>query len=216
LHNFSGTNSFRLAAVEAAIYSLKPAIFFFLLIFQNNLYGQSWTTEQLNKANTAREIIYLNQAEKDAIMYINLARLYPQQFVTLELEKYLGTIEFGDYVEKSSYKKSLIRALNGAKPKAALKFDAALYENAKCFAKESGDAGTQGHVRKKCPKGNYSECCSYGMSTGKDIAMQLLIDHNVPDLGHRKICLDGSYSVIGACTHKHTKWATCAVLEFNF
>jgi uncharacterized protein YkwD len=195
---------------------MKPFIFLFLLIFQNSFYGQAWTTEQLNAANTAKEITYLNQAEKDAVMYINLARLYPQQFVTFELKKYLGTTEFGDYVKDSSYKKSLIRALNGAKPKAALKFDAVLYENAKCFAKESGDAGTQGHVRKKCPKGNYSECCSYGMNTGKDIAMQLLIDHNVAGLGHRKICLDGSYTVIGVSTHDHTQWTTCAVLEFNF
>jgi hypothetical protein len=195
---------------------MKPPIFFILLIFQNNLYGQIWTSDQLNQANTAKEISYLNQAEKGAVLYINLARLYPQQFVTLELENYLGTVEFGDYVKDSSYKKSLIRALNGSKPKAALKFDATLYENAKCFAKESGDDGTQGHLRKICPKGNYAECCSYAMRTGKDIAMQLLIDHNVSGLGHRKICLDGSYTSIGVSTHEHKEWHTCAVLEFNF
>ncbi len=195
---------------------MKQLIFLLLLFVYSNINAQTWTAEQLNAANTAKEITYLNQQEKDAILYINLARLYPQQFVKFELENYIGTEEYGDYLKDSSFKKSLIRALNGGMPKAALKFDATLYENAKCFAKESGDAGTQGHVRKECPKGNYAECCSYGMRTGKDIAMQLLIDHDVSNLGHRKICLDGTYTIIGISTHEHIKWNTCAVLELSF
>jgi uncharacterized protein YkwD len=195
---------------------MKSFVLLILLSLNYNVYAQTWTPEQLNQANTAKEITYLNQAEKEAVMYINLARLYPQQFVKIELEKYLGTEEYGNYLKDSSFKKSLIRTLNGAKPRAALKFDATLYENAKCFAKESGNAGTVGHVRKKCAKGNYAECCSYGMNTGKDIAMQLLIDHKVNDLGHRKICLDGSYTTIGISTHEHKEWKTCAVLELNF
>ena len=51
--------------------------------------------------------------------------------------------------------------------------------------------------RIKCNDGNYAECCSYGMHSAKDIVMQLLIDHDVPSLGHRENCLNNEYSKIG-------------------
>ncbi len=184
--------------------------------------AQSWTAEQLSNANTAKDIAYLTQAEKDAIMYINLARLYPKLFVEYELKGYNGTEEYINYIreskeksryESSKYKKSLIKELNSREAIPALVFDKELYEDAKCFAAEVGLSGREGHNRVQCEKYNYAECISYGMFTGKDIAMQLLIDHDVPSLGHRKICLDNRYTKIGVSVHDHKKWDTCAVLE---
>jgi hypothetical protein len=187
-------------------------LLFLFLCFRN--FAQSWTANQLNSANAAKDIACLTDVEKDAVMYINLARLYPKLFVKIELINYTGTAEHKDYVKDSKYKESLITFLNSMTPVNALSFDSLLYENARCFAKESGDAGIEGHDRIACPDEGFSECCSYGMFTGKDIAMQFLIDLNVPGLGHREVCLDGSYSRVGPSVHAHKVWGSCAVLDF--
>lgn len=177
--------------------------------------SQTWTKEQLAKANTAKQIDYISVIEQEAIMYINLARLYPKEFMKYEALKYNGTAKYGDYLKDSKYKKSLLVTLNTMAPVPALNFDKVLYENAKCFAKESGELGIEGHKRIKCAKGNYAECCSYGMETGKDIAMQWLIDDGIASLGHRKNCLEKRFIKIAVSSAKHKKWDTCAVAEFT-
>jgi len=184
-----------------------------LLIFASTLFAQGWTPEQKAAAATAVSADYLTQAEKDAIMYINLARMYPQDFARIELPEYGGPAKYGGYVKNSGYKQSLIEHLQGMTPVPALAFDGTLYENAKCFAREQGLEGSTGHTRKACPKGNYAENCSYGMETGLDIALQWLIDHDVPSLGHRVNSLNKSYTKIGLSIHPHATYGTCAVAE---
>lgn len=171
----------------------------FFLLFAN---AQEWNTDQLVKANTAINVATLTKEEKETILYLNLARLYPKDFVKNELKNSRGT-----------YANSLIRKLESMKPLTAMVFDEELYEFAKCYAKEMGEKGTVGHNRKKCKNGNFAECCSYGMDNGKDIILQLLIDENVPSLGHRKICLSERYSKIGVSIHKHKTHHICAVLD---
>ena len=51
------------------------------------------------------------------------------------------------------------------------------------------------------------------MHTGKDIVMQLLIDHDVPSLGHRINCLNKEYTKIGVSVQPHIKWDICAVID---
>ncbi len=176
--------------------------------------AQTWTETQRSKANTAKDITYLTAVEKECIMYLNLCRLYPQDFLKFELTNYFGDEKYGDYLKNSTYRKSLISKLTAMKPINELTFDVDLYKNAACFAKEQGTAGTSGHTRIKCPKEVYTaECCSYGMNTAKDIVLQLLIDDRVSSLGHRKICLDARYSKIGVSVSSHKEWGTCAVLD---
>jgi len=50
-------------------------------------------------------------------------------------------------------------------------------------------------------------------NTSKDIVLQLLIDHDVPSLGHRINCLNKDYSKIGVSVQNHLKWDTCAVID---
>lgn len=146
-------------------------------------------------------------------MYINLARLYPRDFIKIEVGNYFGSDKFVDEYKKSKERTSLIKELNTAKPLNALVFDNELYADAKCFSKELGERSLESHQRNKCKKNNYAECLSYGMTTGKDIAMQWLIDKNVPSLGHRRICLDTTYTKIAVSVHSHKTWGSCAVAE---
>jgi hypothetical protein len=193
----------------------KTSILFFTLILIqfSTVNAQNWTTNQIDKANTAKDIAYLTNVEKECVLYINLCRLYPKDFLNYEVLNYYGTDKFGDYVKNSSYRQSLINLLNTMQPVNALYFDNEAYKNAKCFAIEQGKAGTTGHTRINCKAGNYAECCSYGMDTGKDIVMQFLIDHDVPSLGHRINCLNKAYTKIGVSVQNHIKWETCAVVD---
>ena len=175
--------------------------------------AQSWSNKEILNADTANGVKYLTPIEKEVLMYINLCRLYPNKFLNIELSNYYGTETYGDFLKDSKYRESLINLLEHMKPVQALNFDINAYSNAKCFAKEQGEAGTTGHKRIKCKDGNYAECCSYGMHTAKDIVMQLLIDHDVPSLGHRENCLNKKYSKIGVSVQPHKKWGVCAVID---
>ena len=182
-----------------------------------NLFAQTWTPAQLAKANTAKNITYLSKVEKEAIMYINLARLFPSDFIRNELVVSAGMNKgfFKMKNDRGPYQTTLVATLRKMKPVKALLFDKKLFETAKCFAKEQGASGATGHSRKKCQYGGYdAECCSYGQYTGIDVALQLLIDRGVPSLGHREICLDPYYAKIGLSLHPHKQYGTCAVLDF--
>jgi hypothetical protein len=193
---------------------LSIIIFFVLLCLKTiNAQNQDFRIEQHQIANTADTISYLTLIEKEAIKYLNLARLYPTQFVNLVLENYKGPEGYATIEKDNEYFKSLKKKLLQIKAMPALEFEKDLYENAKCFAVETGKKGGEGHERKLCLKKNYAECISYGMFSGKDIALQWLIDDGVPNFGHREIVLNANYHKIGLSVHKHKKWKTCAVAE---
>ena len=84
--------------------------FLFTLLFWSHYLGisQNWTSEELEKANTALNTYILSSEEKDVIKYINLARLYPEKFANLEVKDYLGPVKYGEYLKTSTYKQSLL------------------------------------------------------------------------------------------------------------
>ena len=195
---------------------MKTALSFLLFIFISPQYffSQAWSEQELAKANTCILIDELSEIEKEAILYINLARLFPLKFAKIEVLHYLGPEKFGAYLEDSPYKESLLSDLKTTKPMNALIFDEKLRELAICFALEQGASGYMGHDRKKCEGFYNAECIAYDMETGKDIAIQLLVDHEVPSLGHRQACLDSELTKVGIGFSTHKKVSFCAVLDF--
>lgn len=192
---------------------MKSITLLILLISFTN-FAQTWTKEELTKANTLAKITDLTEVEKEAVMYINLARMYPKKFIEIEVKKYQPPNQaYVNLLEDSPYIESLIDELNELEPTAPYVYDEDLQEFASCFAAEQGASGYMGHKRKKCAAGNYAECCAYDMATGKHIAMQLLIDHDIPSLGHRINCLNPKYSKIGIGVADHSKATICAVLD---
>jgi len=167
--------------------------------------SQNWTSQELENANTAANISILSNEEKEVIKYLNLARLYPQKFAIIEVKDYAP----------STYKESLLVTLRYKTPVGLLYFDQSMYKLAECFATESGESGKTGHDRISCSNGYDAECCSYGYEKGKDIVLQLLIDKDVPSLGHRNICLDDSYKKVGLSIKTHTVYQYCSVLDFT-
>lgn len=173
-----------------------------------------WSTSELDSAKTGDTCSYLNAVEKDAIMYLNLARLFPKKFAKIEIPGYYGTKKYGDYLKDSPYIVTLIAMLDTIAPLPVLIPVDSMTANARCFAIEMGESGYTGHERVNCKnEEKYAECCSFGMNTGKDIIMQMLIDHNIESLGHRKNCLNPRYTKIGLALHTHTEWGHCCVIE---
>ena len=68
----------------------KYFLFLFFSLVGIHTFCQEWKQEQLDQADTGGDISYLTEVEKDAIMYINLARLFPKDFVKIEVENYSG------------------------------------------------------------------------------------------------------------------------------
>ncbi len=178
---------------------------FITVFFLETIHAQPWTTAQLAAASTAANVASITQIEKDAIMYINLARLYPKDFVRLEL-----TADVSD-----PNVTSLIRTLKMLKPKEAITWNAELQATAECLVNEQGPTEQVGHKRKKCAGDFYAECISYGMHTGRDIILQLLVDYGNPDYGHRKVCLSGEYHTVGVKDGEHALNGKMAVLDFK-
>ncbi len=180
-------------------------LFLSFFLFATTVYGQTWTAEELAAANTFQSVTVLSAVEKETMLYLNLARMYPAKYAKIELVNEDKT---------SDNYKSLIKTLNAMVPVSALTFDKKAFESATCFAKEQGATTEIGHVRKNCKSYFFGECCSYGMSTGKNIIAQLLIDEGVESLGHRKICLSSGYSSVGIAFNTHKGYGFCCVLDF--
>lgn len=158
-------------------------------------------------ANTASKELYLTEKEKMVYYYLNLVRMDPKGFV----EKYLSGIRNS----KDSYESSLIKELLVLKPLQPLKPNYKLFESALCHAEESGKSGYTGHTRTKCAKYFMGECCQYGISDPLKIVIELLIDQGIPSLGHRKICLDVSFSELGVSMQPHKVYGVNTVLDFK-
>ena len=195
----------------------KTVFIFILLAVSASSFSQVWTKLQLEKANTAKNISYLTKPEKEAILYINLCRLFPKEFSELEVSQYQMNEDYEDSVliEFEEFKRSLQNDLLNRKACKALIFSRTLYFDAKCYSTEISKVNRSGHDRVNCKKTNYAECISFGQKTGKDIALQLLVDSGIKSLGHRKICLDKSYSKIGLSSNKHFEFEVCAVVELQ-
>lgn len=170
----------------------------------------AWTYDEIYHANTAASYPLMTDVEKEVVLYYNLARLYPQKFVQVELSK----------EKKTPFVESLINELNALKPLPAFLIDDELTEFAQCWATVSGQRGITSHTRVECPDGNFAENLSFGVATGRDIVIDLLVDEDDTNmgshLGHRRNGLDKDYRSIGVGCYTHTKYRYCSVQDFNF
>jgi len=186
----------------------------FLCIVAGRCFCQPWTADQLDEANTAADLEYLTGQEKQAIQYINLCRLYPQQFAANEVKPYKGIPGVKDK-GLAKYKASLLKDLARREPCDVLEFDEALYDDAHCYATELSTHRRAPHQRVDCEKSNYAECIFWGSDSGRTIALEWLIDSGVATLGHRKNCLNPAYSKTGLHITTHFQYGHCAVGEFE-
>jgi hypothetical protein len=151
---------------------------------------------------------YMTKKEMEVIQYLNVARMYPLWF-----------IQFANLTNpETSYEISLVNKLKTMKtiPEPLLT-DSIEWSNAKCHAISSGVEGYIGHDRRgNCKKTFFGECCDYGNEDALEIVKSLLIDEDIPSLGHRNICLDQSFKKIGVSIQPHKTYRVNAVLDFTY
>jgi uncharacterized protein YkwD len=205
---------------------IKISVLLYLLLLPfGDLRPLAWSEAELAKANTAVNANYLTEEEKQTIMLVNLARLDGKKYLQTYFQQYKNT----PYAEMSSsgnkYMVSLKADLDKAKNLPMLKPDVGLSKAAKYHAKDAGKNGIVGHtssngmtMSKRLPKyvkgwNRLAENCSYGFSEATDIVGQLLLDEDVPSLGHRKSILDTKLEFIGVAIAPHTKYKFNCVMD---
>lgn len=180
-------------------------------------YSFKWNDKKYNDLNTTYLCKFLTPKEKEIIWILNMIRFNPN----LVAESLLENTDSKYYVKQSSrnhYYTSLLNTLKKLKPNTnPLQPDSLAFISAKCHAITSGKTGYVGHDRKRneCKKDFFGECCDYGNKDPLDILMSLLLDYDVPSLGHRDICLSADYSLIGTSIQPHKIYEYNAVLDFK-
>jgi hypothetical protein len=150
--------------------------------------------------------------EKETLLYINLCRLYPQDFIKYEVIPFNGHKNIIDS-NFNYYKLELIKYLTTYKPSAILYFDKQLYETSSCYIKELQLENKTKHERRKCNQPRCGESIAYGQGSGKQIALQFLLDSGPWNGLHRKIILNPNKKTIGNKTDVHPEYKYCTVIN---
>lgn len=196
-----------------------------------------WSEEDLERANTAKNTDYLNDEEKKIIFYMNLSRMdgkkffntFFQDFVTaynLDMQQYSNYDEL-KVNRKDKYYRGLEQDLGEIKGLPVFSPDETLTYVAQQHAKDMNRNNIAGHnssdgrtvkdrITKYYPRRALAENLAFGFSKGLANVCMLLLDKNVPDLGHRKTILGTGYnlSLVGVNIAKHPGYRYCAVIDF--
>lgn len=186
------------------------------------LAAQQWTSEQLARAHTARNASYLSEQEKQVIFLCNLARMDGALFAATYLAQHTPNDPSNWYIA------SLYRDLQFVKGRQPLYPDKRLYATAAYHAADMGRSGRTGHTSSDGTdfadrvygglgeKTYIAENCSYGSNNDQaiNIVVQLLVDANVPSLGHRKNILNPDLSAIGVAIALHATYEYMCVMDF--
>lgn len=187
--------------------------------FSDSIYPfYEWKQTDLEMANTASKADYLTEEEKKVIFLCNLARINGKLFKESFLAKYIADNE----IPEDSYILSLKKTLNKTKKLRCMMPAEDLSDIAKKYAIEAGEKGWEGHrnytARFRVVKDKYSstgENCAYGYDDATDIVITLLVDKDIPDLGHRKNILNKDFSNIGVSIQPHKDYEVNCVMDFG-
>ena len=184
----------------------------------NELIKLGWTTEEIDKANTAANLKSLGQTERNIVLYINLARLNGEKFwQTIGEKSARGSDEYVSSLKATlATTKNLPMLIPDANLIAAATAHAKDLRITNTFSHQSSDGTSFGdRIHKYYSGGNIGETISAGMADALSIVMQLLVDDNSESLGHRKILLGSSYAAIGVKRVTHEQWRYVTVIDFG-
>ena len=124
-----------------------------------------------------------------------------------------------------------MQKLKKEKPLQPLKWNRELTDAAKYHANDMGPKGLMSHdssdgttagkridrfLQKQNEVAGFGECMSAGMTTGKDVVLQLLIDDGVKSRGHRANMTNSAFQYCGVFTSSHTDYSTITVIDYGF
>ena len=209
----------------------------FTLRAQTNNSDNLWTQEELDNANTARNTDYLNEEEKKIVFYMNLARTDGERFFNTYFQDFVNAYNidmqrYSNYNDlkvnrKDKYYRGLKEDLQEIKGLSLFSPDETLTWIAQQHAKDLSKHNIAGHnssdgrtvkdrISKFYPRRAMAENLAFGFSKGLANVCMLLLDKNVPDLGHRKTILGTGYNLsqVGVNIKSHPGYRYCAVIDF--
>jgi hypothetical protein len=181
-----------------------------------SLWNSAWDNKVFESCNTAKNANYMTQREKDVIWVINCMRANPSLFLKTVVLYWDYPTRYISVREREEYK-SLIPYLQSFNPIDILYPDSLVFMSAMTRAEEY--PSHRGHYRitkrGKDNKCNCSENISYSSFDPVDIVMDLLVDINNPNYGHRKILTDSDYIKIGVAIRKEDPGFFVSIIDLK-
>ena len=182
------------------------------------------TAAPMLDSNLEKDPLYagLTEFQQDMIYYINYVRMYPARFCKEALDPYLKA-----YPQlKPNYGESLRKQLLAADALPIFYPDSKLIEAAKYHSVDLAKHKLMSHsssngtsMQQRFQKfGIYcgSECVNMSpYSDALDVLLSLLVDYNVPDLGHRKAIMNGSMINLGVGSSNSSDYMQYTVIDFG-
>jgi len=157
-------------------------------------------------ADTARNVYYLSDLEKDVILETNMARSNPKKYAEMYINPNLG-----------AYAKECYEELIKSESRPVLFPKKGLSQAAKDHVADTGPKGITGHdgtdgssLSSRISRyGTWnigaSENISYGYNTAREIVLQLLIDDGIESRGHRRNIMDKNSKYVGIAAGTHAR-----------
>ncbi|WP_321375138.1 CAP domain-containing protein [uncultured Draconibacterium sp.] len=185
--------------------------------------------------NTASDVNYLSELEKEVIYEINLFRSNPSEYA----EKYIAPL--AKYYERKvlhypgdksimtqegvSALNECVRVLKKATPAPVLFPDKLLTKAASDHQKDQAKTGKTGHIGKDRSNSKdrierygkwqvrIAENIAYGNTSAQQIVIFLLIDDGVKNRGHRANLLQPDFKRVGVACGSHPQYNTMCVMD---
>ena len=186
----------------------------------------------LSVLDTARNVDYMDEIEKDIVLEMNMARTNPKKYaelyITPRTKKFNGKIYGGNLqtFEGVAAVNECIKSMNSQKPLNTLAPSKGLTQAAKDHADtqsltdQTGHDGTDGsdpftRIKRYGTYHTAGENISYGSKTAREIVVTLLIDDGVKSRGHRKNIMSKDFKTTGiGFAAQHKKYGCECVLDF--
>ena len=200
--------------------------------------ADGWDIDVLD---TARNVNYLTRIEKDVILELNKVRSDPAKYAELYIRPRLAWFDGSNSgkgykapgqsvttvtVEGPAAVLECIDDLSGRESAPILVLREGLFKAAKDHTRDTGAKGIFGHTGSDRSTisgrmnrygqwgGVIGENISYGAGDGREIVIQLLIDDNVSNRGHRANNMDKNFGCVGVSIGSHTRYETMCVIDF--
>nr|QGT51359.1 hypothetical protein Unknown280_0510 [uncultured Spirochaetaceae bacterium] len=176
---------------------------------------ENWDIASLD---TARNVDYLSEIEKDVILEMNKARSDPKKYAELYIAPFakkfrsdgtyikdgvtMMTNEGVAVVNECIKEMSAKKAMEILRPEKGLSLAAQSHATSQAKTSQTGHKGTDGsspftRIQKYGTFRTAGENISYGSKDGQEIVIQLLVDDGVKNRGHRKNIFNSAFTQTG-------------------
>lgn len=201
------------------------------------VFAQSFYQWPLKELDTAREVNYLSEKEKDIILEMNMLRHNPPMYAHFMMKwmeifyndkKILSIPGKTPYLTNEGKEAYLecIEVLSKTAPATVLQVSHGMSKACKLLVLDQGTTGRTGHKSSSnttpgdrlkqfgTPVGYFAENIHYGDIEPRFVIISLLIDDGVKSRGHRKTLLSNDFNITGVAMGNHKTYGGMCVITY--